>query len=95
MYIITSGAIIYYQQEFAIRTDILFQLLQLITICNALNSQILEYYRILLLLTHHQQLFDYDKEQDYWILTKLGQKLFCQIDYKKFIIKTEIMKVHL
>nr|CAK99043.1 hypothetical protein SPICI06_077 [Spiroplasma citri] len=59
------------------------------------NDQILAYFRTLLLLTHHHQLFNYDKHKDYWILTKLGHKLFYQIDYKKFIIKNEMMKVDL
>ncbi|MFU0252040.1 hypothetical protein [Spiroplasma sp. Moj] len=69
-------------------------MLQLMEICNNLNDRILAYFRTLL-LTHQQQLFTYDKHKDYWILTKLGQKLFYQIDYKKFIIKNEMMKVDL
>lgn len=94
-YMIKSATTIYYQQEFKIQTDILLELLQLIEICNNLNDQILAYFRTLLLLTHHHQLFTYDKHKDYWILTKLGHKLFYQIDYKKFIIKNEMMKVDL
>ncbi len=94
-YMIKSATTIYYQQEFTIKTNILSELLQLIEICNNLNDRILAYFRALLLLTHQQQLFTYDKHKDYWTLTKLGQKLFYQIDYKNFIIKNEMMKVYL
>lgn len=96
-FLIKTNATIYYQVTLTIKTEqkILEQLLNLIQLITKLNERTLEYFRTLLLLTHQQQLFIFNKKTDCWIQTPLGQKLFYQIDYPKFIINQEMMKFNL
>ncbi|WP_425379403.1 hypothetical protein [Spiroplasma endosymbiont of Stenodema calcarata] len=96
-FLIKTNATIYYQVNLTIKTEqkILEQLLNLIQLITKLNERTLEYFRTLLLLTHQQQLFIFNKKTDCWIQTPLGQKLFYQIDYPKFIINQEMMKFNL
>ncbi len=64
-YMIKSSTTIYYKQEFIIKINILSDLSQLMKIYNNLNDRILAYFLTLLLLTHQQQLFAYDKHKYY------------------------------
>ncbi|AOX43896.1 hypothetical protein S100390_v1c05590 [Spiroplasma sp. NBRC 100390] len=97
-YLIKTNSTIYYQTDFAMTNNrkMLAQLLSLIRLINTVNKQTLEYFRtFLLLLKHNQQLFIYHKQSDCWALTTLGQKLFYQIDYSKFVINQDMMKFKL
>ncbi|MBW1242284.1 MAG: hypothetical protein EIB84_05780 [Spiroplasma poulsonii] len=96
-YLIKTNATIYDQTNFVMTNNekMLSQLFDLTRLMNMVNERTLEYYRTLLLLKHQQQLFVYDKQSDCWTLTILGQKLFYQIDYPKFVINPNMMKFKL
>ncbi|WHQ37563.1 hypothetical protein E7Y35_01025 [Spiroplasma sp. SV19] len=96
-YVIKTNSTIYNQIDFTISDNekMLAQLLHLIKLANMVNERTLEYFRTLLLLTHDRQLFVYHKQTDCWILTTLGQKLFYQINYPKFVINRKMMNFNL
>lgn len=96
-YLVKTASSIYYQINFVITNNekMLSQLLDLTRLINTVNERTLESFRTLLLLKHQQQLFVYDKHSDCWTLTTLGQKLFFQIDYPKFVINPNMMKFKL